>query len=186
MALGDLYEATAGNSSDIYYVDTEMYDTAEYGAIYIIDAERPALVDTGIGKHYEAILDALGEVGIAPEELAAIIPTHVHLDHAGGTGYLAEACPNADVYCYEAGVGHLVSPTVSGKGRKPPSKTRSNTTPSRSRCPNSASRNSKMATPSTWVTTRSMSTTPPDTPLTRRCSTTRLQTACSRPTPPAF
>ncbi len=118
MALGDIYEATAGDSTDLYYVDTEMYDTPEYGSIYILDAERPALVDTGIGRRYEVILDALEEVGIAPEELAVIAPTHVHLDHAGGAGYLAEACPNAEVYVHEVGVDHLVDPGRLWEGTK--------------------------------------------------------------------
>ena len=118
MALGDLYDATAGETSDLYYVDTEMYATPEYGSIYILDAERPALVDTGIGKEYEAILDAMAEVGIAPDELEAIIPTHVHLDHAGGAGYLAAECPNADVYVHELGAKHLVDPERLWEGTK--------------------------------------------------------------------
>ncbi|MFC7133002.1 MULTISPECIES: MBL fold metallo-hydrolase [Salinibaculum] len=118
MALGDLYEATAGETTDLYYVDTGMYDTAEYGSVYILDAERPALVDTGIGTNYEAILDAMDQVGIAPEDLEVIAPTHVHLDHAGGAGYLAAECPNADVYVYELGARHLVDPERLWEGTK--------------------------------------------------------------------
>ena len=118
MALGDLYEATAGDSTDLYYVDTEMYDTPEYGSIYILDADRPALIDTGIGLRYETILDAMREVGIDPDDLDVIAPTHVHLDHAGGAGYLAEACPNAEVYVHEAGARHLADPERLWEGTK--------------------------------------------------------------------
>jgi glyoxylase-like metal-dependent hydrolase (beta-lactamase superfamily II) len=118
MALGDIYEATAGAATDVYYVDTEMYDTPEYGSVYIVDAERPALVDTGIGTNYEAILDAMGELGIEPEDLAVIAPTHVHLDHAGGAGYLAAECPNADVYVHERGAAHLADPDRLWEGTK--------------------------------------------------------------------
>jgi len=108
MAIGDVYEVDA--CTDVYYLDTGMYATPEYGAVYVVDAERPAVVDTGIGTDYEFVLDALEAVGIAPGELAVIAPTHVHLDHAGGAGYLAEACPNADVYVHEIGAPHLVDP----------------------------------------------------------------------------
>ncbi len=118
MALGDVYEATAGDSTDLYYVDTEIYDTPEYGSIYILDAERPALVDTGIGRRTEVILDAMAEVGILPEDLEAIVPTHVHLDHAGGAGYLVEECPNAEVYVHEVGARHLVDPERLWEGTK--------------------------------------------------------------------
>ncbi len=118
MALGDIHEATAGGSTDLYYLDVEMYDTPAYGCVYILDDDRPAVVDTGIGRHTDLILDALAEVGIASEDLAVIAPTHVHLDHAGGAGHLAAACPNADVYVYEAGAGHLVDPDRLWQGTK--------------------------------------------------------------------
>lgn len=113
-----LSEATAGNSSDLYYVDTTMYDSPEYGAVYILDAERPALVDTGTGLRYERVLDAMAEVGIEPEELAVIALTHVHLDHAGGASALADACPNAAVCLHESGAQFLRDPTPIWEGTK--------------------------------------------------------------------
>lgn len=109
MAVGDV--ETVEGCPHTYYVDTGMYDTAEYGAVYVLDAERPAVIDTGIGTNVDRVLDALAWVGIDREELAAIIPTHVHLDHAGGAGFLAEACPNATVFVHEIGAPHLVDPT---------------------------------------------------------------------------
>jgi len=116
MAIGDVYDAE--NCEDVHYVDTGMYDVPEYGSVYVIDAERPALVDTGIGARYEAILDAMDEAGVAPEDLEVMALTHVHLDHAGGAGYLAEACPNATVYVHEIGASHLVDPTRLWEGTK--------------------------------------------------------------------
>ena len=110
MAVGDLQGATAGDSTDIYYLDTGVYGTAEYGTVYILDTDRPAIVDTGIGTDTDLVLDAMAEVGIDREELACIVPTHVHLDHAGGAGYLAAECPNADVYVHAVGAPHLVDP----------------------------------------------------------------------------
>jgi glyoxylase-like metal-dependent hydrolase (beta-lactamase superfamily II) len=116
MAPGDVFDVE--QCSDIAYVDTGMYDTGEYGSVYVVDADRPAIVDTGIGTNYERILGALDERGIAQDELAAILVTHVHLDHAGGAGYIAEACPNADVYVHEIGAPHLVDPERLVEGTK--------------------------------------------------------------------
>ncbi|WP_439027654.1 MBL fold metallo-hydrolase [Haloarchaeobius sp. DT45] len=115
---GDLREVTIGECTDLYYVDTGMYDTGEYGAVYILDADQVAIVDTGIGTHYERILDALDELDIAPGDVAYLVPTHVHLDHAGGAGYLAEACPNATVAVHERGARHLVDPSRLWEGTK--------------------------------------------------------------------
>ncbi|QDX40442.1 MBL fold metallo-hydrolase [Salarchaeum sp. JOR-1] len=116
MQPGDV--AAVPSCTDIHYVDTGMYDTAEYGAVYVVDAERPAIVDAGIGTNYERILDALDAAGIAREDVEVIAPTHVHLDHAGGAGLLAEACPNADVYVHELGARHLVDPSRLVAGTK--------------------------------------------------------------------
>ncbi|MFC7073275.1 MBL fold metallo-hydrolase [Halovenus rubra] len=116
MALGDLHEATAAETNNLYYVDVGMYDTPAYGLVYILDAERPALIDTGTGFNYKTVLDAMETVGISPEELEVIAPTHVHLDHAGGAHLLADACPNADVCVYEAGAQFLTDPTAIWEG----------------------------------------------------------------------
>ena len=116
MAIGDV--SGAEDCPDIYYVDTGMYDVAEYGSVYIVDAERPALVDTGIGANYDRILAAMREVGVAPEELEVIALTHVHLDHAGGAGYLVEACPDATVHVHDIGAPHLADPTRLWAGTK--------------------------------------------------------------------
>ena len=118
MGIGDVYEVSAGDCTDLYYLDTEMYDVSGYGAVYLLDAERPAIVDTGIGTNHELVLEALAEVGIAPEDLEIIAPTHVHLDHAGGAGFLAEACPNAEVAVHGIGAPHLIDPSRLWKGTK--------------------------------------------------------------------
>ncbi|WP_435319625.1 MBL fold metallo-hydrolase [Haloarchaeobius sp. TZWSO28] len=115
---GDPQEVTTGECTDLYYVDTGMYDTEEYGAVYILDAEQVAIVDTGIGTNYKYILDALDELDIAPGDVEYLVPTHVHLDHAGGAGYLAEACPNATVAVHERGAHHLVDPSRLWEGTK--------------------------------------------------------------------
>lgn len=107
----DPQRVTAGESEDIHYVDVELFDTTGYGSVYLIEGEEPAVVDTGTGRNYERILAGLSALGIAPEELSAILLTHVHLDHAGGASPLLTACPNADVYIHESGVRFLRDPT---------------------------------------------------------------------------
>ena len=115
MGIGDV--SAVEGVPDCYYVDTGMYDTPEYGAVYVLDAERPAIVDAGIGTNYERILEALREVGIAPGDLAVIALTHVHLDHAGGAGFLA-AETGAEVLVHESGSKFLVDPDRIWEGTK--------------------------------------------------------------------
>jgi glyoxylase-like metal-dependent hydrolase (beta-lactamase superfamily II) len=118
MGIGDVRPVELGEVSDCYAVDTGMFDTPEYTSVYVVDAGRPAVVDTGIGTDHELVMGALEALGIAPEELAVIAPTHVHLDHAGGAGFLAEACPNATVAVPEIGAPHLIDPERLVEGTK--------------------------------------------------------------------
>jgi hydroxyacylglutathione hydrolase len=58
-------------------------------ASYIVTGDKPFLVDTGIPGSTEAILAALEAAGIAPSEIALIVITHAHPDHAGSAADLA-------------------------------------------------------------------------------------------------
>ena len=118
MEPGDIYEVTAGVAPDLYYVDVGLFDTPEYGSVYVLAGEEPALVDTGTGRSYEVVLDALAELGIDQSALSAILLTHVHLDHAGGASPLAAACPDADVYVHESGAQFLRDPERIWTGTK--------------------------------------------------------------------
>jgi glyoxylase-like metal-dependent hydrolase (beta-lactamase superfamily II) len=39
-----------------------------------------------------------------------ILLTHIHMDHAGGIGHLAERFPGARIVCHEKAVNHLIDP----------------------------------------------------------------------------
>ena len=110
MAIGDVFEVDVGAVEDVHYVDVGIWGSPERGAVYLIDAERPAIVDTGMGTNYELVLDALEAIGVEPADLEVIALTHVHLDHAGGAGYLARECPGAEVYVHPIGAPHMVDP----------------------------------------------------------------------------
>ena len=115
MGIGDVHSVDA--VPNCYYVDTGMYGTAGYGSVYLYDTERPAIVDTGIGTNYGRVLDAMAEIDIAPSELTSMLVTHVHLDHAGGAGFLT-ARTDADVYVHESGASFLADPEGLWEGTK--------------------------------------------------------------------
>ena len=118
MAIGDVRAVDGNGVEDLYYIDVGMYGTEAYGAAYILDAEVPAIIETGLGTNHEMILDALDELDIKRDDVEVIAPTHVHLDHAGGAGFLAQECPNAEVLTHEIGVPHLIDPERLIEGTK--------------------------------------------------------------------
>ncbi len=69
------------------------------------------LVDPGPATTLPAIRAALTERGFTTADIRWILLTHIHLDHAGGTGLLLKECPQARVLVHERGVRHLVDPS---------------------------------------------------------------------------
>jgi len=69
------------------------------------------LVETGPTTCRDRLLAGLGRAGVAPDEVVRVIVSHIHLDHAGGLGALADSLPNARLVAHERGVRHLVDPT---------------------------------------------------------------------------
>ncbi len=95
------------DDEDVYVIDTLMFGVENYTAAFFIDADEPVIVDVGLESDAHKILDAVKEIGVAHEDVAHIVLTHVHLDHAGGIGEVAEACPNADIFVHEKGAKYL-------------------------------------------------------------------------------
>ncbi len=98
-------------SERVFLLDTYALGVAGTVSAYLVKGPRPALIDCGYASSYENVLAGLAEVGVMPTDVRYLIPTHVHLDHAGATGHLLKEMPNAQVIAQEKGVPHLVDPT---------------------------------------------------------------------------
>ncbi len=92
-------------------IDSAMGGLAGITASYLIGGARPCLVETGTALSAPTVHAALAELGLGPDDLATVVVTHIHLDHAGGVGELAAAFPAARVVVHESGARHLVDPS---------------------------------------------------------------------------
>lgn len=79
-------------------------------AFLLAGQDRLALVETGPATTLPALRAGLESVGYTTADLTDIFITHIHLDHAGGTGYLAQEAPRATVHVHPAGAPHLINP----------------------------------------------------------------------------
>src|SRR5262249_39125071 len=78
---------------------------------YLLHGDEPALVETGPSLSREAVGEGLAELGIGHDDLAHVVVTHIHLDHAGGVGTLVRSFPRATIWVHQRGAPHLVDPT---------------------------------------------------------------------------
>jgi glyoxylase-like metal-dependent hydrolase (beta-lactamase superfamily II) len=92
-------------------IDTLYGGRERYTAAYLLAAERPTLVETGPTTSVEPVVAGLERLGVGADDLANIVVTHIHLDHAGGVGRLRERFPRATVFVHERGAPHLADPT---------------------------------------------------------------------------
>jgi glyoxylase-like metal-dependent hydrolase (beta-lactamase superfamily II) len=100
----------------VFAVDTGFHRDRFDAAYLVVESGRAAFIDTGTAHAVPRLLAALDAAGVARSAVDYIIPTHVHLDHAGGVGQLAQALPGAQVIVHPRGARHLVDPTELWRG----------------------------------------------------------------------
>jgi glyoxylase-like metal-dependent hydrolase (beta-lactamase superfamily II) len=69
-----------------------------------------ALVDPGPSSTLPALEAALSAKGIALRDVRQLLLTHIHLDHAGAAGTIAQANRGVEVFVHERGAPHMIDP----------------------------------------------------------------------------
>ncbi|MDB4950601.1 MAG: beta-lactamase domain protein [Gemmatimonadetes bacterium] len=79
-------------------------------ASYLLTGDEPALVEAGPASTADAVLAGIRAAGHDPADVRHVLLTHIHLDHAAGTGALLRHMPRARVVVHPAGAAHLADP----------------------------------------------------------------------------
>ena len=69
-----------------------------------------AFIEAGTSHGVPGLLALLSARGIRADQVRYVIPTHVHLDHAGGVGTLMGALPEAQLVVHPRGARHMIDP----------------------------------------------------------------------------
>lgn len=95
----------------IFLLDTA-HQRAQMAACYVLIQDgEVGIIETGTKDTVPFILDFLAEQGIATSAVKYVMPTHVHLDHAGGVGLLMQALPHAQLVVHPQGARHMIDPS---------------------------------------------------------------------------
>ena len=95
-------------------IDLNFMDTEQVIASFLLLDEggsSAALIETGPTTCLDHLTKGLEQNGVSPEDVRGVFLTHIHLDHAGASGHLAELLPNATFYVHELGYPHLADPS---------------------------------------------------------------------------
>jgi glyoxylase-like metal-dependent hydrolase (beta-lactamase superfamily II) len=100
------------NIADGISVIDSGYFSKDFAAIYILrQGNEVAIIETGNKYSATNVQKALEMDGLSFSDVAYIIPTHVHLDHAGGAGELMNRCQNAQLIVHPRGARHMIDPS---------------------------------------------------------------------------
>lgn len=94
----------------IFAIDTRLAGEDALNAVYLLSGSEPCLVEAGPETDGPRLRHALELLGVGSADLAHIVVTHIHMDHAGGVGELLQRFPRARVWVHERGAPHLADP----------------------------------------------------------------------------
>ncbi len=110
---------TAARSSGVRYqdldhgiscIDVELQNPGVASCYLLVSGDEAAFIDCGTGNSVPLLLEVLRLKGLTAGQVRYVIPTHVHLDHAGGAGGLMAQCPNAELVVHPRGARHMIDP----------------------------------------------------------------------------
>ncbi len=94
----------------IHTIDLNYLGSPACIASYVIEApEGPVMIETGPGNTTAALSAGLAAIGFRPADVRHVLVTHIHLDHAGASGWMARH--GAHVYVHHFGRPHLIDPS---------------------------------------------------------------------------
>lgn len=91
-------------------IDTGLAHPGMAACYLVVENGRAALIDTGTWHSVPHILQVLAQHSLLPSDVDFVIPTHIHLDHAGGAGELMRHLPQASLVVHPFGAGHMIDP----------------------------------------------------------------------------
>ncbi|MEX0875247.1 MAG: MBL fold metallo-hydrolase [Actinomycetota bacterium] len=89
-------------------IDVNLFGARELSCSYLVHAAEPALIETGPATVFETVRDELARLRVEPKH---VVLTHIHLDHGGGVGHVADLFPDSTIWVHDVGAPHVVDPT---------------------------------------------------------------------------
>ncbi len=94
----------------VYLIDTNHVGESQGTGCWLLSGSEPILIDPGPEPCTDTVLEGVRRHGLDGNDLVAVLISHIHLDHSGACGRLAQQFSNLKFYVHERGSSHLANP----------------------------------------------------------------------------
>lgn len=94
----------------VYHLDTHYIQPGVASLYCVVHNDEVAIIETGVSHSLPYVKQFLSDLSITADQVRYIVPTHVHLDHAGGAGVMMQAFPQAQLIVHPRGARHMINP----------------------------------------------------------------------------
>jgi glyoxylase-like metal-dependent hydrolase (beta-lactamase superfamily II) len=95
----------------VAYIDLNFRGSPRVIATAVLSgSDGVTLIDPGPTSCLPALEAGLRDRGLSLRDVRNLLITHIHLDHAGATGTIAERVPGVRVFVHERGAPHMIDP----------------------------------------------------------------------------
>lgn len=91
-------------------IDAQFHRPNRAAIHLLVEKGTAALIDTGTAFSIPGVIEVLQQKNLAVEDIAYVILTHIHLDHAGGASECMRLFPNAKLVVHPRGASHMANP----------------------------------------------------------------------------
>lgn len=102
--------STRAVSRHVHLIDIPFHGENSVLGTYLVNGEDSIIVDPGPTVSIPPCVGELERLGVGLDSLSYLAPTHIHLDHAGGSWKLMEDYPAAMLYVHPRGSMHMIDP----------------------------------------------------------------------------
>lgn len=102
-------ETTHQDKSGLITLDLDFKEVPESIGVYLIPHNAGlAMIECGPGSTIPSLVENLSRLGYRASDITDVFLTHIHLDHAGASGWLARQ--GARIHMHTVGAPHMIAP----------------------------------------------------------------------------
>jgi glyoxylase-like metal-dependent hydrolase (beta-lactamase superfamily II) len=94
----------------VYHIDAHYVKPGVASLYCVVHHQQVAIIETGTAHSLPYVRNLLTQLGLSAQQVRYVVPTHVHLDHAGGAGVMMREFPQAELIIHPRGARHMIDP----------------------------------------------------------------------------